>query len=106
MNDDTYIPNDNFEVSVFITMTEFCHKKLNNTRNLNDWSVDKRKEMIGGSSGFISNDLTMLYPTLSRMYALTVSEIGAFIVKFFRYYIWRDYEPILNSRFKRIGSYY
>jgi len=104
-----YIPNDNFEVSVFITMTEFCHKRasVRGFNNLNAWGEYYRNQIVGNSNlGPISKELSVLYASLSRMYALTVTEISTFIILYFKHYIWLDYEPLLNARKQYTGDFY
>lgn len=109
MNKSSYIPNDNFEVSVFITLTEFCHKKSKDRKfsNLRDWGEYYRKQIVGNSDlGPISKELSIVYSELSRMYALDIKDISTFIILYFKHRMWADYEPLLNARKDYTGSYY
>jgi len=109
MKKNDYIPNDNFEVSVFITMTEFCHKKASDRgfQNLNAWGEYYRQQIVGNANlGPISKEISLLYASLSRVYALTVSEISTFIILYFKHNIWLDYEPLLKARKAYTGNFY
>jgi len=109
MKKSTYIPNDNFEVSVFITLTEFCHDKASRSgfTNLNRWGLYYRNQIVGNADlKGISKQLSALYTSMSRMYALTVKEISTFIILYFKHNMWRFYEPLLNARKAYTGSFY
>jgi len=104
-----YIPDNNFEVSVFITMTEYCHKKYiaSSFRNLDEWGKYHRNNIVGDSSlGAVSRELATLFASLRLMHALTVAEISTFMILYFKHYMWRNYEPLLDARYQYTGSYY
>jgi len=102
-------PSNNFEVFVYITITEECHKISMERKyaSLNAWGEYIRQYLVSDAKlNAIVKDLPMIYLTLSNMYGLTVEEISKFVLIYFKQRLWIEYYPLLKERFKYSGEYY
>jgi hypothetical protein len=121
MDKSRYFAKNNFEVSVFITITESFHK-INGAKgfsNLNEWCKYYRRQIFGGDTYHEDDEVTfkvlsyrIIYELFNAFlilrleHAISDNEISDFIIIYLKYSLWLDYEPLLDARKEYTGEFY